>query len=117
MGHGLDALDGQEMVEIALPELDVRIGDLLPRQEGLGLEIDQDGGHQQEFGLAVDGDERTVLQIDQIFPGDDGDGDVVDLDLLFLDEKEEQIQRPLEDGQLDLVALARKVDADVAGAF
>ena len=30
----------------------------------------------------------------------------MDLDLLFFDEEEEQIQRPLEDGQLDLVALA-----------
>ena len=80
---------------------------LLPGQEHLGLDVDEEGGDEQELGLPVEVDLLLPVEVLQVVPGDGGDGDVVDLDLLLPDEEEEQVQGAFEDLEPDLVAFRR----------
>ena len=57
------------------------------------------------ISLAVEVDLGLPLEVAEIVPGDGGDGDVVDVDLLLADEEEQEVERAFEDVQADLVAL------------
>lgn len=65
--------------------------------------MDQKGGDKQKFGLPLQVDFVFFLQIIQIFSGNNGDRDVMNVDLFFAYEKQEQIQRSLKSLQVDLV--------------
>jgi len=104
---GLDLLVLDEAVDEHAAGV-VALGQVrLPRQEHLGFDVDQERGDEDELGLPVEIDLRLALEVAEIVAGDRGDGDVVDVDLLLADEEEEQVQRPLEDVEADLVAVAR----------
>ncbi len=67
----------------------------MPRQEHLGLDVDEPGRHLDEFSGVV-----QILGFDpfdggQELTGDPGDGDFEDIDVLLTDEVQQQVERPL----------------------
>jgi hypothetical protein len=104
---GLDLLELEEPVDERPPGVLILGQVLLAGQEDLGLDVDEEGGDEQELGLPVEIDPLLAVEVLQVIPGDRGDGDVVDVDLLLPDEEEEQVERALEDPEPDLVAFRR----------
>ena len=78
----------------------------LNRQQQARLDAQQCGGHHQEIAGIVQRQKLDDLKILQKLVSDRGDGNVVDVDLVLLDQVQQKIQRPLKSRQLDLVSLA-----------
>ena len=57
------------------------------------LDVDQRGGHEDELGADVEVHFARLLEVAQVLRRDGGDGDVADVDLLFANEVEQQIER------------------------
>src|SRR5690606_20966559 len=65
----------------------------LPRQEELRLDLHETRGHDEELAARVRIDVLEDLEIELILLDEPGDRDIEDIDLLFLDEIEEEIER------------------------
>ena len=93
-----DQLRARVFVQVFLA-IGIRIG----REQHLRFDVNQRRGHHQK--IARDGDVQLLhqLEIGQVLFGDARDRDVVDVDLVFLDQVEQQIKRPLEDLEFDTV--------------
>jgi hypothetical protein len=102
--RGLDLLVIHQAVHELLARVHVGLDRLLARQQDLGLDIDEERGHQEELGLAVEVDPLLPSEVFEVLAGDDRDGDVLDVDLLLLDQEEEQVERAFEHFEPDLVA-------------
>jgi hypothetical protein len=63
--------------------------------------VDEGGRHHHELPGDVEAQLPHQLEILHVLTGDRSDGDVVDVDLLAPDEIEEEVQWPLEEGELD----------------
>src|SRR6185295_16058963 len=76
-----------------------------PRQQHARLDVDQRGRHHQE--LSRDVEVQLLHQVDvlEVLRRDEGDRDVVDVDLVLLDEVQQQVERSLEVVQPDRVRL------------
>ncbi len=61
----------------------------------------QRGGHQEILAGQIDVQRLRLVHVLEVPVGDEADGDVEDVELVLLDEREQQIERPLEDGQRD----------------
>ena len=61
----------------------------------------QRGGHQEVFAGQIDVQRLRRVHVLEVPVGDEADGDVEDVELVLLDEREQQIERPLEDRQRD----------------
>ena len=79
--------------------------------------LHQRRGHHQEIPGQVDIEALEHLHVSQVLLGDPGNGDVVDIDLFFADQIQQQIQRPREyfkiyaiPGQLSLLLVVRFED-------
>jgi hypothetical protein len=71
---------------------------LVPRQQHLRLDAQEPRRHLEVFGGLVD---RHRLDARQELFGDAGDRDVVDVDPLVTDQREQEVQRALEMLELD----------------
>ena len=67
----------------------------ITRQQHLRLDVDQGRGHVEELGADVDIHLASLIEIRQVLRGDGGDWDVLDVDLLFADQVQQQIQGAL----------------------
>ena len=77
--------------------------ELGPGQQHLRFDPDQDRGHVDEVGDAVEVDLFEHAHVGEVLVSDAGDGDVVDVQLIAADEEQEQVERPLEVLKLDAV--------------
>ena len=91
---------GQQQVPLLPPDqLVVVVRALAPRQQLLGLELDQNGGHQQELRQLVEVDLVPLLGQDPDEPVDDGqERNVEHVDLVGGDQVQQEVDRALEGG-------------------
>src|SRR5262249_21811277 len=75
------------------------------RQQQLRFDVNQRRSHHQK--IARDGDVQLLhqLEISQVLLGDVRDRDVVDVDFVFSDQIEQQVEWPLKDFQLNAVGV------------
>ncbi len=66
-------------------------------EEGFGFDVDEERGHVDELAGSVDVGLPEVAGVVEELRGDAGDGDVVDVDVLFADEVKEEIERAIVD--------------------
>lgn len=57
--------------------------------------MNERGGHIDELGAQLDVQCQCALHVVQILLCDGGDGDVVNVDFLFTDQVEQEIERPV----------------------
>ncbi len=95
------------LLALALPLQRLGVGHQLAR-----LQIGQRRRHHQVLGGDLHRHRLHRLQVSQVLLGDEGDGDLQDVQLVRLAEVQQQVQRALELGQLDPVGGA---GGDVAG--
>ena len=72
----------------------------MPRQQHRGLDLHQPRRHIQELGRHVEVVLLHALDVLHILLQHLGDRDVVNIQFVFLHEVQQQIERPLKDGQL-----------------
>ena len=91
---------GQEQVALLPPdEVLVVVVDLAAREQPLRLELDQDGGDEQELGELVEVDPVALLAQDAHEGVDHRQqGDVEHVDLVRRHQVQQQVDRSLEDG-------------------
>ncbi len=64
-------------------------------QQHARLDVDQRRGHVDELGAQLDVQFHGALHVFQILLRDGGNGDVVDVDLLFANQVEQQVERTI----------------------
>jgi len=72
-------------------------------EEGSGFQVHQVRRHDDELRGEVDVEEFEGIDVIEILFGDFLDGDRVDIELVLFDEVEQEIERALEDFELDFV--------------
>ena len=72
-----------------------------PRQQHSGLDVNQRGGHHQEVAGHVEIQLLQQMNRIEILLRDDHDRDVVDVQLVFPDQIQKQIERAVEVVELD----------------
>ena len=80
-----------------------QFGPLLDRQKHPALYHHERCGHHDKLTRDVEIEHAHEGKVFHVLGGDPLDGDVVNVDLFFLDKVEKQIKRPLEDLQFNLV--------------
>ncbi len=60
-------------------------------------------GHHEEIAGEIEVQHAHHVEVVHVLVGDADDGDVVHVDLLFLDQVQEEVERTLEDFELDTV--------------
>ena len=75
--------------------------------------MDQRRRHHQELTGDVEIQVLHQLDVVEVLLGDQRDRDVVDVHLVLANEVQEQIERPLEGVELDLVGVGRRFEIDV----
>lgn len=84
--------------------LDIVFGRLFaPGQEGSGFQIHQIGCHDDELGGEVDVQKLEGIDVIEVLLGDFLDRDRMDIQLVFFDQIEQEIQGALENFELDFV--------------
>ena len=76
---------------------------LIDGQQAAAFQINQVRGHDHEFARDIDVQLLEGLQILQVLPRDALERDLVDIELVLLDQIEQEIERTLEDLELNLV--------------
>ena len=72
-------------------------------QQHARFDKDQRGHHLDKFTGDFQVENLHQVDIFQIFPGDVGDGDIVDIDLVLPDKVQEQIEGTFKNRQFDLI--------------
>ena len=65
------------------------------RQQHARLDVDQGGRHVDEFGAQIDIHFTRFVHVLEVLRRDGGDRDVLDFNLLFADQVQQQIERPI----------------------
>ncbi len=73
------------------------------REKGSGFQVHQIGRHDDELGSEVDVQELERVDVIKILLGNFLDRDGVDIELVFFNKIEQEIERTLEDFELDFV--------------
>ncbi len=76
---------------------------LIDRQQAAAFQVNQVRRHDDELARDIDVQLFERLQIFQVLPGDPLERNLVDVELVALDQVKQQIERTLEDLELDLV--------------
>ena len=76
---------------------------LIDRKQAAALDVKQVRRHDDELAGDIDVQFLEGLQIFEVLPGDALDRDVVDVELIALDQIKQEIERALENLELDLV--------------
>ena len=72
------------------------------REQGSGLDVDQQGRDVDEVGAEIDVELLGAVEVIEVLPGDLSNGDIGDLDLVFANEGEQQIEGSFEAGKGNL---------------
>ena len=72
-------------------------------EQRAAFDVDEVRSHDDEFARDFEIEHLEGVHEFEVLLRDPLDGDVVNIDLIFLDEVEQQIERPLEDFEADLV--------------
>jgi hypothetical protein len=93
------------------------LGDLRAhRQEHARLDAGERRGHLEVLGGDVEVQHLHRVDVLEVLLGDEPDGDVDDVELVLADQVQEQLERPREPGQLDLVGhVDRRGDVEPRG--
>jgi hypothetical protein len=67
--------------------------------------MNQERGHKQKLGFAVEVDLLFPVEVGQIFFGDDGDGNIVDVDFFLFDEEKEEVEGAFKSLKPDLISI------------
>jgi hypothetical protein len=78
-------------------------GEWVGREQHFGFDVDERGGHVNEFGGDVDVEMFELVEVVEILRGDFGDLDVVNIHFLLFDEIEQEVERTFEDGDGDFI--------------
>jgi hypothetical protein len=65
--------------------------------------VDEERGHVDVVGRDLEVELLHRVEVERVLLGDQDDGDVVDVDLVLLDEMQQQVERPVERREADLV--------------
>ena len=84
-------------------ELVVEIDVVVAGKEALGLQLDKGGGDEQELGGDVEIELLEAGQLVEVGVDDRGELHLVEVDLFAQDQVQQQVERALEHGRLDLV--------------
>jgi len=76
---------------------------LIGRQQHFGLDLQQRGRHDEEFSRHGEIQLLHGLYIFEVLLRDQRDGNIVDVDFVFLDEMEQEIERSFEILDTDLI--------------
>ena len=93
----LRARIGLLLVRLGVVRRGVRVG----RQEHLRLDVRERRRHQQVLSRDVEVEVLHHAEVREVPVGDEGDGEVEDLELVLLNQVQEQVERPLEGRQID----------------
>ena len=102
----LDQLPDQLPARIVLVGLVFR-RTLVVRQNDAALDVDQRGGDHEVLAGHFEIEHLDQAQVVEVLAGDPLDGNVVDVEFVLLDEVKQKVERPLEDGQLDVGRIFR----------
>ena len=98
------------VLDEALDEFFARIGGLLfgggervGREKHFRFDVDERGGHVDEFGGDVDVLDFELVEVVEVLRGDFGDLDVVDVHFLLFDEIEQEVEGTFVDRDVDAV--------------
>ena len=117
VGPALEQAGQQEVPLLPPDQLVVVVGALAARQQLLGLELDQNGRHQQELRQLVEVDLVPLLGQDPHEPVDDGQQrDVEHVDLVGGDQVQQEVDGALEGGRGDRVRHAPTIPNLLPGA-
>ena len=72
------------------------------RQQHLGLDVDQGGCHVDKFGTQIHVHFTRFVHVFKILRRDGRDRDVLDIDLLFADQVQQQVERPIVLRQMEI---------------
>ncbi len=74
-------------------------------EECAAFEVHQVCGHDDELGGEVDVEEFEGVDVVEVLAGDSLDGDGMDVELIFFDEVEEEVEGAFEDFEADFVVI------------
>ena len=72
--------------------------------------MDQRRGHHQELTCHVEVEVLHQRDVAEVLLGDERDRDVVDVQLVLANQVQEQVERPLEGIELDLIGIGRRFE-------
>src|SRR5690606_42157640 len=78
-------------------------GGLAAGEEHAAFDLHEGGGHDEELAGDVEVELLERVEHVDVLAGDRFDGDVVDIQLVLFDEKEEEVEQALKDRQLDAI--------------
>ena len=115
------------VLEKAVDQLVARVflpfgaGQRVGRQQHLRLDVNQHRGHIDELGRNVYIQFAELFDVCEVLAGDLGDRDIVDIDVLFADEVEQQVERAFvdiahADGKGEIALFFARVGSDQGGA-
>jgi hypothetical protein len=98
------------VLDEALDKFFTRVGGLLfgrgervGREKHFGFDVDEGGGHVDEFGGDVDVLDFELVEVVEVLGSDSGDLDVVDVHFLLFDEVEQEVEGTFVHGDGDFV--------------
>jgi hypothetical protein len=104
LGRGLELLVLEQTANEGVARIFFRVVGLRrvgTRQQHAALDMNESGRHDQELARHLEIELLHQVEILEILAGYEGDGNVVDADLVLLDQMHEQIEGPFEGRQLD----------------
>lgn len=75
-------------------------------QQGPAFDLHQSSSHDEEFSGHLQLEFLHFVKSGEVLVGDALDGDVVDVDFVFPDQEEQQVERAFKSGDLDRIAVA-----------
>jgi len=75
--------------------------------------VNQRRGHDEKLAGHVQIQLLHQRDVGEVLLGDERDRDVVDVHLIFLDEMNQQVERPFKARELDLVGVGRRLEVSV----
>src|SRR5258708_31977772 len=89
------------MPQKVVDQLGARVGrfrflPLGPREQHLRLDVHQRAGHHEELPGRFEIQFLDQIEVAEVFLGDTRDGDVVNIEIILADQKQQEVQRPFE---------------------
>jgi hypothetical protein len=89
--------------QVTLDVVFVVVVDPRTREQRLGLECQERGGHDEELGRHLEVGMLHGFEMLQVVLGQARDRHITDVDTVLADQREQELEGPLEDVQTDLI--------------